>query len=164
MTTENGETKISTETPLAPALPICDAHHHLWERHSKNYLLEDLLDDLNSGHNIASTIAVECGYGYRQTGPEEFKPVGETAFLESVAERTANDPAIKPRIVSAIVGTPTSLWAMEWRPCSKPTSLRVRAAFAVFGTPRRGTAAARCAMKLRRDCWPIASFAGDSRG
>src|SRR6266496_2450491 len=104
MTTENGETRISTETPLAPALPICDAHHHLWERHPKNYLLEDLLDDLKSGHNIASTIAVECGYGYRQTGPEEFKPVGETAFLESVAERAADDPAIKPRIVSAIVG------------------------------------------------------------
>jgi predicted TIM-barrel fold metal-dependent hydrolase len=104
MTTENGEAKISTETPLEPALPICDAHHHLWERHPKNYLLEDLLDDLNSGHNIASTIAVECGYGYRQTGPEEFKPVGETAFLESVAERAAHDPEIKPRIVSAIVG------------------------------------------------------------
>ena len=157
MTTENGETKISTETPLAPALPICDAHHHLWERHPKNYLLEDLLDDLNSGHNIASTIAVECGYGYRQTGPEEFKPVGETAFLESVAERTANDPAIKPRIVSAIVGHANLALGDGVVPV-------LEAAFAVFGTRRRGTAAARCAMKLRRDCWPIASFAGDSRG
>jgi L-fuconolactonase len=104
MTIENGETKIATETPLEPVLPICDAHHHLWERPPRNYLLEDLLDDLDSGHNIASTIAIECGYGYRQTGPEEFKPVGETAFLESVAERATNDPAINPRIVSAIVG------------------------------------------------------------
>jgi len=58
MTTENGETKIATETLLGPVLPICDAHHHLWERHPKNYLLEDLLDDLNSASkNLASIVA-----------------------------------------------------------------------------------------------------------
>ncbi len=26
------ESRAQTETPLEPDLPICDAHHHLWER------------------------------------------------------------------------------------------------------------------------------------
>ena len=85
-------------------MPICDPHHHLWVRPPKDYLLHDLLDDLNCGHNIVSTVAVECGYSYRERGPEELRPVGETEFLEGVAQRVVNDPAIKSQIVSAIVG------------------------------------------------------------
>jgi predicted TIM-barrel fold metal-dependent hydrolase len=104
MTTENAEARLSAEAPLAPELPICDAHHHLWVRPPKDYLLSDLLDDLNTGHNIVSTVSVECGYGYRDQGAEELRPVGETEFLQSVAERVANDAAIKSRIVAAIVG------------------------------------------------------------
>ena len=39
---------------LEPALPIVDPHHHLWDRPDWRYLLPDLLDDLNSGHNHQS--------------------------------------------------------------------------------------------------------------
>ncbi|MSP37318.1 MAG: amidohydrolase [Deltaproteobacteria bacterium] len=92
------------EAPLEPDLPICDAHHHLWERPPRDYLLDDLLADLRSGHNIVSTVAVECGYGYRRAGATEFKPLGETEFLEAVAERVAADAAINTRIAAAIVG------------------------------------------------------------
>ncbi len=92
------------EAVLEPELPICDAHHHLWERAPRVYLLKDLCADLAAGHNIVSTVAVECGYGYRQDGPEELKPVGETEFLESVGAQAARDPAIRPRIAAAIVG------------------------------------------------------------
>jgi L-fuconolactonase len=92
------------ELPLEPELPICDAHHHLWERPPDVYLLDDLLSDLNSGHDIVSTVAIECGYGYRKDGPERMKPIGETEFLESIAQRAASDAAIKTRIAAGIVG------------------------------------------------------------
>lgn len=92
------------ELPLEPGLPICDAHHHLWERPPNVYLLDHLLSDLNSGHDIVSTVAIECGYGYRKNRPEKMKPVGETEFLESMAQRAASDGAIKTRVAAAIVG------------------------------------------------------------
>jgi len=92
------------ETAIEPNLPICDAHHHLWERPPRDYLLDNLLEDLRSGHNIVATVAIECGYGYRLDGPEECQPLGETEFLEGVANRVAADPAINTRIGAAIVG------------------------------------------------------------
>ena len=104
MATENTDEKFSAEIPLAPDLEICDSHHHLWERPPKDYLLDDLLQDLRSGHNVVSTIAVECRYAYRKDGPEELRPVGETEFLDRVANRVAADPTIKTRVAAAIVG------------------------------------------------------------
>ena len=95
---------IEMESAREPELPICDAHHHLWERPPSDYMLEDLLQDLRVGHNIVSTVAIECRYGYRHDGADELKPVGEVEFLESIAERVASDPTIKPRVAAAIVG------------------------------------------------------------
>jgi len=89
---------------MEPELPICDAHHHLWVRGRASYLLEDLRQDLSAGHNVVSTVAIECGYGYREGGSDALKPVGETEFLEGVAERAARDAALRCRAVSAIVG------------------------------------------------------------
>jgi len=95
---------IEIEAPLDAELPICDAHHHLWERPPSGYLLDDLLQDLRSGHNVVSTVAVECHYAYRKIGPNELRPVGETEFLESVANGTDADSTIKTRVAAAIVG------------------------------------------------------------
>ena len=95
---------MAIEIPIEPELAICDAHHHLWQRPPSGYLLDDLLQDLRSGHDIVATVAVECQYGYRKEGPEELQPVGETEFLESVANRVAADSTIKTRVAAAIVG------------------------------------------------------------
>jgi len=95
---------LGAEAPIEPGLPICDAHHHLWERPPRDYLLDQLLGDLRSGHNVVSTVAVECRYAYRKDGPEELRPVGETEFLEGVANRVAADDTIDTRIAAAIVG------------------------------------------------------------
>ena len=94
----------ASETALEPELPICDPHHHLWERPPRDYLLDELLGDLRSGHKVVSTVAVECRYAYRKDGPEELRPVGETEFLEGVARRVAAGGAIKTRVAAAIVG------------------------------------------------------------
>ena len=94
----------TTEDPIDPELPICDAHHHLWERGGERYLLADLLEDVRTGHNVVATVAVECKAMYRKVGPEALKPVGETEFLESVAKRVAEDPGIATAVACAIVG------------------------------------------------------------
>jgi predicted TIM-barrel fold metal-dependent hydrolase len=94
----------SGEPVLEPDLPICDAHHHLWERPPERYLLDEFGGDLDTGHSIVSTVAVECGYGYRPGGPEHLKPVGETEFLESIAARVSTDRRYRTRIAAAIIG------------------------------------------------------------
>src|ERR1700757_2955228 len=40
------------EEILEPTLEIVDAHHHLWDRKEHRYLLDQLLADTGSGHNI----------------------------------------------------------------------------------------------------------------
>ena len=73
------------EAPLEPDLPICDPHHHLWRRPDNPYLLDDFMGDASGGHRIVSSVAVECGAMYREAGPAELRPVGETEFLEGIA-------------------------------------------------------------------------------
>ena len=75
-----------TEEILEPRLPIVDPHHHLWDHPGSRYLLDDLLADVNSGHNILATVFIQCGSGYRTSGPEEMRPIGESEFVRAIAE------------------------------------------------------------------------------
>lgn len=77
------------EDILEPDLPIIDPHHHLWDRLGP-YFTDELLADLTSGHNIRQSVFIQCRYGYRDTGPEEMKPVGETEFVVGIAEEAAS--------------------------------------------------------------------------
>src|SRR6202795_4196074 len=72
------------EPIIEPELPIVDPHHHLWDRHGWRYLLDDLLEDTNSGHNIVATVFVQARSMYREGGPVELRPVGETEFVNGV--------------------------------------------------------------------------------
>jgi predicted TIM-barrel fold metal-dependent hydrolase len=78
------------EDILEPDLPICDPHHHLWDFPNSRYLLPELLADLASGHNIESTVFVECGSFYRAVGPDDAKYVGETEFVGGAAAMSAS--------------------------------------------------------------------------
>ena len=83
------------EEMLEPALEIVDPHHHLWERDGHRYLLDELLADTGSGHNVTHSVFVECGSMYRADGPVEMKPAGEAwgRLLEAVkAPRTGLPP------------------------------------------------------------------------
>jgi predicted TIM-barrel fold metal-dependent hydrolase len=75
-----------TEDILEPALPIVDPHHHLWDHPGSRYLLDELLADCNSGHNVVATVFIQCGSGYRKDGPEEMRPIGESEFVRAIAE------------------------------------------------------------------------------
>lgn len=112
-----------TEAILEPDLPIVDPHHHLWDRsgllphlppqthpfesilrQSPRYLLDELLADTGSGHNIVATVYVQCGAFYRADGPEELKPVGETEFVNGVAAMSASGTYGAMRACTGIVG------------------------------------------------------------
>lgn len=109
------------EDVLEPDLPIIDPHHHLWDsravahmlpdhifmqavKRRPLYLLDSLLADTASGHNILATVYLECGSYYRADGPAEMKPVGETEFVNGVAAMAASGHYGKTRACAAIVG------------------------------------------------------------
>lgn len=99
------------EKAIDPDLPICDAHHHLWDFRGRGpvgwqdrYLLEDILEDTNTGHDIQSTVFVECMAMLRFDGPKEMKPVGETEFVNGIAAQSASGLYSKSKIAAAIVG------------------------------------------------------------
>jgi predicted TIM-barrel fold metal-dependent hydrolase len=94
----------TTEAILEPGLPIVDPHHHLWERPGWRYMLDDLLADTNSGHNIVATVFVQCRSMHRAGGPEEMRPVGETEFVNGVAAMSAAGGYGRTKICAGIVG------------------------------------------------------------
>jgi L-fuconolactonase len=92
-----------TEDILEPELPIIDPHHHLWDHPGNKYYLDELLADVNSGHNIVSTVFLQCFWAYRKDGPEAMKPVGETEFVASVAAE-AERLGTRTKICAGIIG------------------------------------------------------------
>ena len=93
--------KLSEEI-IEPDLPIVDPHHHLWDHPGSRYLLDELLADVGSGHNIVRTVFIQCGSGYRMSGPEEMRPVGESEFVRAIAEK-GDRRGGKTRICAGIV-------------------------------------------------------------
>jgi predicted TIM-barrel fold metal-dependent hydrolase len=100
---------LTTEAPLEPGLPICDPHHHLWDgqsaRVASRYLLDEILADLGAGHNVVSTVFIECGAMFKTDGPEALRPVGETEFVNGVAAMSASGLYGTTRVAAGIVGT-----------------------------------------------------------
>jgi predicted TIM-barrel fold metal-dependent hydrolase len=100
---------LTPEAPLEPALPICDAHHHLWEWRPEppayqRYLLPELAEDLQSGHNVRSTVFIEVRARYRSDGPEAMRPVGEVEFVEGLATEGASGQYGPARMAAGIIG------------------------------------------------------------
>jgi predicted TIM-barrel fold metal-dependent hydrolase len=113
------------EAALEPALPIIDPHHHFWDTPQRGwYLLPELLEDIGGsqrseaspdavsassagargGHNIVSTVFLECRSMYRKDGPAEMSPVGEVEFVNGIAAMSASGGYGPCRVAEAIVG------------------------------------------------------------
>ncbi len=112
------------EAILEPELPIVDPHHHLWDHPAaavaafsatghgfaraiagvSHYLLDELLADIQSGHNVRATVYVECGSMYRADGSAAMRPVGETEFVNGVAAMSASGRYGEARACAGIVG------------------------------------------------------------
>ena len=100
---------LTPEPTLEPEIPICDPHHHFWDFRTQRipyqrYLLHELAADINSGHNVRSTVFVEARAMYRSGGPEEMRPVGEVEFVQGLAAASASGLYGPCRAAAAIVG------------------------------------------------------------
>jgi L-fuconolactonase len=93
-----------TEDVLDPDLPIIDPHHHLWKARPDRYLLDDLVADTRSGHNVLATVFIQCGSEYRADGPQDMRPVGETEFVAAVAKESESGRYGPLRACAGIVG------------------------------------------------------------
>ena len=100
---------LTQEDPIEPGVPLCDPHHHFWDRRFQSipyqrYLLHELMADLDSGHNVRSTVFVEARSMYRASGPQEYRPVGEVEFVQGLAAASASGVYGEARAAAAIVG------------------------------------------------------------
>ena len=106
---DNDWLALTSEPTLEPELPICDPHHHFWDRRSERipyqrYLLDELAADIHSGHNVRSTVFIECRSMYRADGPVEMRPVGEVEFVQGLAAASASGLYGPGRAAAAIIG------------------------------------------------------------
>ena len=100
---------LTTEPTVEPEMPICDPHHHFWDFRTaripyQRYLLHELAADINSGHNVRSTVFIEARAMYRAEGLEEMRSVGEVEFVQGLAAASASGLYGPGRAAAAIVG------------------------------------------------------------
>jgi L-fuconolactonase len=93
------------EAALEPGLPIVDPHHHFWDvPPGRHYFLPELLGDIRGGHNIVTTVFLECQAMYRKDGPRELAPVGEVEFVNGIAAMSASGGFGACRVAETIIG------------------------------------------------------------
>ncbi|MBP7335987.1 amidohydrolase [Niveispirillum sp.] len=99
------------EEPISPDLSLVDPHHHFWgdghpgAKAFGQFLPQDFTDDIaRSGHRFAATVYVDCGWAFRDKGPEHLRCVGETDFVEATAKRFSPSEGPVGRIGAGIVG------------------------------------------------------------
>jgi L-fuconolactonase len=91
---------------LEPELPIVDAHHHLYgAEHDRHYYrLGDLQTDLAGGHRVVGTVYVEAyESGWRTTGPEALRPVGEVEKIVPATREALALPCCACEVAAGIV-------------------------------------------------------------
>jgi len=100
---------LNIEKAIEPELKICDPHHHLWDYKKETiqptYLLPEILEDINSGHNIVSTVFIECGAMYNPSDPIEKQIINETEFVNGIAAMSHSGLYGKTKIAAGIVGS-----------------------------------------------------------
>jgi len=92
------------EDVIEPELPICDPHHHFWDRLGSRYLLEELLADAGGGHRLRSTVFIECMSMFNHRASVTMAPVGETEFVQGIAAQSASGQYGETVVAAGIVG------------------------------------------------------------
>jgi L-fuconolactonase len=94
------------EAAIEPELPIVDAHHHLWDLRrttGHRYLLQDMLADIATGHNVIATIYMNCYEWDRLDGPLEMRPITETEVAAGAAAMCESGVYGSTRVAAGIV-------------------------------------------------------------
>jgi L-fuconolactonase len=92
------------EEILEPDRRIIDAHHHLIDAPGHRYAIDDYAADCARGHDVRASVYIEVRQKYLEDGPEHLRPVGETAFVASVAEMAEQGTYDGRRLCAGIVG------------------------------------------------------------
>ncbi len=108
MATNDSWLALVREDAIEPDLPICDPHHHLWDRRDerveRRYMLDEILADTETGHNILSTVFIEHLAMFRAGGPAEMRYLGEVEFANGIGAMAASGLYGKTRVAAGIVG------------------------------------------------------------
>lgn len=91
---------------IEPEIPIVDPHHHLFGSASDpiHYRLEDLCQDLASGHRVLGTVYVEAyESGWHPSGPEALRPVGEVQLIAGMTRSEVTTPLGPCRVAAGII-------------------------------------------------------------
>lgn len=92
------------EPILDPALPIVDAHHHLWEVPGIHYLVPEFLADVGTGHDVRASVFMQSHARYRTDGDPALRCVGETEFVRESTAALASGQEGRCRVAAGIVG------------------------------------------------------------
>ena len=146
---------LTVEEPLEPGLPICDPHHHFWDREGDRYLLDQLTQDLAGGHNVAQTVFIECRSMYRARGPEEMRSVGEVEFVQGIAAQSASGQYGPTAVAAGIVGNANLMLGAAVQPVLEAHLAASSNRFRGIRFPAPGTRAPGLAPRhpTRRGCW-----------
>lgn len=95
------------EPTIDPDRPIIDSHHHLWDRPhpAGRYLLDEILADVRTGHNICHTVYMEYREMFRAGVGEAEETIGEVEFANGLAAMSASGVYGPERIASGIIST-----------------------------------------------------------
>ena len=96
--------ELTKEEVLDPSLPICDPHHHLWDKPGDRYMIDEITRDVGSGHNVVQTVFVEVDAMYRASGPEEMSPVGEAEWVRGIGAQSDSGLYGPTNVAAGIVG------------------------------------------------------------
>src|SRR5207253_9115665 len=62
------------------------------------YMLDEVLADTGSGHNVVATVFIDCRFQYRTDGPAELRSIGEVEAVADLAEQCEADHPGKTRV------------------------------------------------------------------
>lgn len=92
---------LAPESPLEPAMPIIDPHHHLIFSKNNKYTSNDYLIDIGGGHNIVKSVFIEVWGMYNHQNEDKHRPWKET---EWVVADTTNSSISRTEVAAGIVG------------------------------------------------------------
>jgi L-fuconolactonase len=95
---------LTTEEIIEPELTICDPHHHLWDTPGRQYLLDELFQDIGSGHNIVQTVFIESASLKKFDEPPVMQPVEETRFTHDITAPDLRSKYGPTKVAAGIVG------------------------------------------------------------
>lgn len=75
----------AAEQAIEPSLAIIDPHRYFCHRKRHTYLRKQCFADASTGHNVVSTVYVECLNDYRTAGSDRFLSIEEPEFVANEA-------------------------------------------------------------------------------